>query len=171
MRLNVEVYTNFFPIEVLPSDTIWTLKWKIYENEDIRKYCSENMLVLPPSPDDQELVIDGEETVLNNCERSLESYSIHEGSELQCKWREGCDSENYFPSLLDVYRKKKTEAICVSVSFVKHGSIHFHEVQSIRLQWGSQSHHIQSFFHHVIHSMSSLKKLDVSENTILNEEE
>eukprot|EP01028_Stygiella_incarcerata_P007554 TRINITY_DN313_c0_g1_i9.p1 TRINITY_DN313_c0_g1~~TRINITY_DN313_c0_g1_i9.p1 ORF type:complete len:235 (-),score=33.01 TRINITY_DN313_c0_g1_i9:110-715(-) len=160
MRVNVQVFDQRFPIEALPSDTIWTLKWKIYENEDIRKYCTDRVGRIP-SPDDQELVMDDGGTVLTDCERTLESYSIHEGAKLKC--RKLCEHRygEAFRSLLNVYRKKKTEMrMSSSVSFFKHFSIHIHEARSVKLE-SIPRNHMESFIYILIHSMPSIKELNL----------
>eukprot|EP01028_Stygiella_incarcerata_P005508 TRINITY_DN2317_c0_g1_i2.p1 TRINITY_DN2317_c0_g1~~TRINITY_DN2317_c0_g1_i2.p1 ORF type:complete len:204 (-),score=55.33 TRINITY_DN2317_c0_g1_i2:458-1069(-) len=176
MKVEVEVFEKWFSIDVLPSDSVWTLKWKIYENADIRKQHKD---ILPPSPDDQSLRHQDENTTLYDCERSLESYSIHEGSELSCEKKSLCLS---FRGLLNVYRKKdavmdqETDSLWSLTGFtpfllVKHASIHIHEVPSIRLQLKkNQSQHLKSLIHCVIHSMSSLRKLDLSGNSEIVDE-
>eukprot|EP01028_Stygiella_incarcerata_P000119 TRINITY_DN10149_c1_g1_i2.p1 TRINITY_DN10149_c1_g1~~TRINITY_DN10149_c1_g1_i2.p1 ORF type:complete len:216 (+),score=28.47 TRINITY_DN10149_c1_g1_i2:87-650(+) len=161
MKIHVKVLSKWYPIEVLPSDTIWTLKLKIYEKKDVRKCHNGHWEAHPASPDDQKLVIKGEENALNDCERSLESYSIHEGSKLICQ-RRGSNHELLFHSLLDVYQKKQTKTTITSVSLGKHASIHAHEIRSIRLRFGNSLHIMKSLIHCVIHSMPSLKILDLS---------
>eukprot|EP01028_Stygiella_incarcerata_P001193 TRINITY_DN1188_c0_g3_i1.p1 TRINITY_DN1188_c0_g3~~TRINITY_DN1188_c0_g3_i1.p1 ORF type:complete len:159 (+),score=28.75 TRINITY_DN1188_c0_g3_i1:166-642(+) len=112
-------------------------------------------------PDDQKLMMSEGETLLDDCGRTLESYSIHEGSELRCRERSDRDCERPFRNLLNVYRKKKTNMCIVAfISFVKHASIHVHEVQFVRLTLGQELNHMKSLIHILIHSMPSLGLFD-----------
>eukprot|EP01028_Stygiella_incarcerata_P001048 TRINITY_DN1164_c0_g1_i2.p1 TRINITY_DN1164_c0_g1~~TRINITY_DN1164_c0_g1_i2.p1 ORF type:complete len:333 (+),score=72.29 TRINITY_DN1164_c0_g1_i2:115-1113(+) len=160
IKVNVEWHSKQFSIDVLPSDTVWALKWKIFDNNDVKEHYEGSH---PPSPDDQQLHDEQEDMVLDDCERSLESYSIHEGSELSCEKR---DLYLSFHALLNGFRKKKSHLPLTGFTpfpLVKHGSMHMHEVRSIQLQLGrGQSHHTKSLVHYVIHSIQSLKELDIS---------
>eukprot|EP01028_Stygiella_incarcerata_P001051 TRINITY_DN1164_c0_g2_i1.p1 TRINITY_DN1164_c0_g2~~TRINITY_DN1164_c0_g2_i1.p1 ORF type:complete len:344 (+),score=61.68 TRINITY_DN1164_c0_g2_i1:35-1066(+) len=163
IKVNVEWYSKQFSIDVLPSDTVWALKWKIYENEGIRKYCKSHLY---PAPDDHVLRDENRGVKLDDCERSLESYSIHEGSELSCEKR---DLYLSFNALLNGFRKKKSHlplAGFTPFSLVKHGSMHMHEVRSIQWQLGrrNQFDHIESLIHCVCHSIQSLKELNLCNN-------
>eukprot|EP01028_Stygiella_incarcerata_P005518 TRINITY_DN2317_c0_g5_i1.p1 TRINITY_DN2317_c0_g5~~TRINITY_DN2317_c0_g5_i1.p1 ORF type:complete len:188 (-),score=26.36 TRINITY_DN2317_c0_g5_i1:828-1391(-) len=153
MKIEVNIFGKWFSIEVLPTDTVWTLKWKVYENEYIRDYSHRLWRNLPPSPDDQELWTQNKEmrNVLEECERSMESYSICENSFVVCwkKKEHSCCAQSVFCGFLDTFRKKKTmnhvkkeNAVdlhlqltwITPLSWIHHGSIHIHEVRSIRLE-------------------------------------
>eukprot|EP01028_Stygiella_incarcerata_P005515 TRINITY_DN2317_c0_g4_i1.p1 TRINITY_DN2317_c0_g4~~TRINITY_DN2317_c0_g4_i1.p1 ORF type:complete len:363 (-),score=57.07 TRINITY_DN2317_c0_g4_i1:536-1624(-) len=178
MKVRVAVGPGLFPIEVLPTDTVWTLKWKIYQDEDIWEYFHRfrtNLSFSLPPPDDQELT--GKNVWngwirLDDCERSLKSYSIHEGSEIKCrKIREVTEGHHKcFSTLLDGLRKRKSHLSVIDgtpVSWVKHASIHTHEVRSIQLELvENETWYLKSLIYveGVIHVMSSLKELDLSGN-------
>eukprot|EP01028_Stygiella_incarcerata_P004576 TRINITY_DN2007_c1_g2_i5.p1 TRINITY_DN2007_c1_g2~~TRINITY_DN2007_c1_g2_i5.p1 ORF type:complete len:573 (-),score=126.82 TRINITY_DN2007_c1_g2_i5:169-1887(-) len=171
MKVKVNTPHGCFIIEVLPSDSVWTLKCKLYENAGIQKCHNRHGRCLPLSPDDQELVAKGHTTfLLDDCERSLESYSIHEGSSIACKRRES-GYEQSFHSLVNVYRKKGIRATVTPVSLVKHVSIHSHEVRSIRLELQVySSFRMKLLIDYVIHSIVFLKELDLSGNDEFGDE-
>eukprot|EP01028_Stygiella_incarcerata_P007121 TRINITY_DN29132_c0_g1_i1.p1 TRINITY_DN29132_c0_g1~~TRINITY_DN29132_c0_g1_i1.p1 ORF type:complete len:260 (+),score=57.09 TRINITY_DN29132_c0_g1_i1:36-782(+) len=159
MEITVEVDSAFFDIEVHPTDTIWSLKWKIFDNEAIRRRLHHRKGVLPPPPDVQLLVSRGPGH-LDNGARNLESYSIHDGSTISCSRAAPSAQEMSFRTLLDVFRKKVTELSLLAEShllFLKHGSIHTHELRSLgfkRLRRESTPDMIV-LVHHVFHSSAS----------------
>eukprot|EP01028_Stygiella_incarcerata_P005267 TRINITY_DN2238_c1_g1_i7.p1 TRINITY_DN2238_c1_g1~~TRINITY_DN2238_c1_g1_i7.p1 ORF type:complete len:237 (+),score=60.77 TRINITY_DN2238_c1_g1_i7:105-815(+) len=163
-------FTEYFEIDTLPSDTLWALKWKVYSNECIRnKFKSEGNEIL--SPDDQMLWLpDGEEMI--DSERSLESYSIHEGSEITCHPHMKRKAEQMsFKKLLNVFRKKKAEVNelelegMIPLSLVKHASAHFHEIHFIRLgrqEDGEIRPRVMDIIGYMARSIPSLIALDIS---------
>jgi hypothetical protein len=99
MRINVKGYGYY--VEVAPGDTIWTLKMKI---------PSESSGILPPSLDDQRLVLLPSGTELSDSGKTIEFYNIHEGSEVKCEKKRNRGEEN-FRNLLDVCRKKERSSL------------------------------------------------------------
>ena len=69
-------------VEVSPSDTIWTFKCKLHR-EALKRPSerAEREAIIPP-PDDQKLVILPNYEELSQCEKTVEFYDLHEGSEL-----------------------------------------------------------------------------------------
>jgi hypothetical protein len=69
---------------VSPSDTIWSFKCKLHR-EYLRRASEreppEGGAIIPP-PDDQKLVILPNYEELSQCEKTVEFYDLHEGSEL-----------------------------------------------------------------------------------------
>eukprot|EP01028_Stygiella_incarcerata_P007801 TRINITY_DN325_c0_g1_i8.p1 TRINITY_DN325_c0_g1~~TRINITY_DN325_c0_g1_i8.p1 ORF type:complete len:319 (+),score=49.03 TRINITY_DN325_c0_g1_i8:87-1043(+) len=156
MKIQVEVHDKWFDVEVLPSDTVWVLKWIIYLNEDIRRHCDDHKWNIP-SPDNQALKVHG--WFLDKCENSLESYFIHEGTEIVCDDRQ---EHNIFPGVLDVLRKKTTELPILKqftpFSWVKHVSMHVHELRYIRLENAFERYPIVALIR-LLNSVQSLMKL------------
>eukprot|EP01028_Stygiella_incarcerata_P000719 TRINITY_DN1109_c0_g2_i1.p1 TRINITY_DN1109_c0_g2~~TRINITY_DN1109_c0_g2_i1.p1 ORF type:complete len:371 (-),score=103.48 TRINITY_DN1109_c0_g2_i1:175-1287(-) len=199
MKVIVDVDDQLFSIEVLPSDTVWTLKCRIYENMDFRKHYYDTKGIHPVGPDDQQLWMPSGGRLLDDCERSLESYSCRDGSSLLLEIRELSDGLSIFRRLLSVYRKgnnrqkgdeeeeKEEEEEedddeneeeshspltlnITPISWVKHGSVHIHEVRSIRfISEEVDVRHLMSWMHYVIHSMTSLKELDLSWNELIGQ--
>eukprot|EP01028_Stygiella_incarcerata_P010957 TRINITY_DN597_c0_g1_i1.p1 TRINITY_DN597_c0_g1~~TRINITY_DN597_c0_g1_i1.p1 ORF type:complete len:341 (-),score=72.01 TRINITY_DN597_c0_g1_i1:548-1570(-) len=111
--MNVNV--DGFVIEVLPSDTIWSLKWKIYHaswKSVGGSYGGSYGEFLPP--DDQILVVTSDGGIeLDECERSVGSYSIHEGTSISCKCLRDV-GERDFRRLLRVFQHRETDALKIT---------------------------------------------------------
>eukprot|EP01028_Stygiella_incarcerata_P000713 TRINITY_DN1109_c0_g1_i2.p2 TRINITY_DN1109_c0_g1~~TRINITY_DN1109_c0_g1_i2.p2 ORF type:complete len:332 (-),score=66.04 TRINITY_DN1109_c0_g1_i2:2064-3059(-) len=184
ITIRVKFCCSWFNVDVLPTDTVWTLKWKIYHNENMWDcYTHPWDDIFPLGPDDQVLQVFGGET-LDNCERSLDSYSIEEGSEILCddtSWRK--EEEKSFRRILKVFRKARTSSLILtgvtSVSWVKHASLHVHEVRFINLKFlakmlstiSGSILHARPMMHCMIHGFPSLKKMDLSSNQLVADEE
>jgi hypothetical protein len=122
------IKVNGYDIEIDPSDTIWSLKWQIY-------HASQR--VLPP-PDDQRLVLIHTKRELNDCDKTVEFYDIHEGTEVKCKCKKRPGEED-FRKFVNVFRKRertrlqfKGVAHLMTVG-LKHVCVNVHEVRSISL--------------------------------------
>ena len=138
MRIQVNYRT--YDVEVDPSDTIWTLKWKLYSAS---KRGTSGRLLLP-RPCHQILSFSRSSQGELNSANTIEFYGIHEGSEFQCGSSQS-GAEKSFRGLLDVLRKKErtspelvdvTQGMCVCV---KHACCHTHEARVLSLHGGTMN--------------------------------
>jgi hypothetical protein len=128
MRIKI----NNYDVEVHPSDTIWSLKWKIYDEFQRRIKIPPERL---PRPDDQRLFLEGGKEMCD-CEKTLEFWDIHEGTNVNCEYETPCGEED-FRRFLDVVRKKERSCLrlrdVTQVVGVKYVCSHIHEVGSMHL--------------------------------------
>eukprot|EP01028_Stygiella_incarcerata_P003789 TRINITY_DN1789_c0_g1_i1.p1 TRINITY_DN1789_c0_g1~~TRINITY_DN1789_c0_g1_i1.p1 ORF type:complete len:389 (+),score=79.19 TRINITY_DN1789_c0_g1_i1:42-1169(+) len=173
MKIKVSVnYFRVFDVEVLPTDSVWCVKWKIYHNEDIQIYCEEQKDSFSlPSPDDMILRIRGGER-MDNCEMSLMSYSIHEGSQIVCSLRSFPDEVDYI-RYLNVFRKKRITLplwrVTNPIWGINDGFIHIHELRCVDPIEPRKSGHVAMAdltrnVCRMIRTIPSLMKLNLSEN-------
>jgi hypothetical protein len=140
MKINiVDEFDEFVcSVDVSPTDTIWTLKWKLYW-ESLRG-ASERYSIIAPSPDDQTLFILPRKRVLSQCDKTMEFYHIHEGSKVTWELKSRKSPQNKFRKILNIFRKiegysiKFEESIDWSMTLcVKHACCHTHEVRVLDL--------------------------------------
>eukprot|EP01028_Stygiella_incarcerata_P009153 TRINITY_DN4279_c0_g1_i11.p1 TRINITY_DN4279_c0_g1~~TRINITY_DN4279_c0_g1_i11.p1 ORF type:complete len:506 (-),score=82.38 TRINITY_DN4279_c0_g1_i11:684-2123(-) len=174
MQIRVAAFGATFCFEVFPTDTVWSLKWKIYHNEDIRKLHFDHNRVALPGPDSIDLFAHYQNDVecLTICERSLESCSISETTMIHCQYCHPSKQENAFKGLLSSFRKKDIDKATnwslievAPISWRKH-CIHIHEVRSIIMTNArtedQKGRHVMERIHSMFHSTPYLKKLTIS---------
>eukprot|EP01028_Stygiella_incarcerata_P007091 TRINITY_DN289_c0_g1_i15.p1 TRINITY_DN289_c0_g1~~TRINITY_DN289_c0_g1_i15.p1 ORF type:complete len:315 (+),score=50.68 TRINITY_DN289_c0_g1_i15:109-1053(+) len=188
MNIKVRCWCNWhgwisFSLEVLPTDTVWSLKWKIFHEKTIRynRKCSKR---IHPStvllgPDNLRLTAAGG-LLLKICDATLESCSVHEGSEIICYPKKTAQQEIEFMSLLDVFRKNRATELpsrgeMMHPSWFRHGSIHSHEHRFIKLKcewrrWAKTSQLLDTI-DTILHSISSVRRLDLSRSYAIGDEE
>jgi hypothetical protein len=95
-----------------------------------------------PPPDDQTLFLLPLGGELSQCDKTMESYDIHEGSIVRCvpKWSQ-YPQENIFRKVLNVFRKVERSSLSLNddkinwrvIVGLKHACCHMHEVRVLRL--------------------------------------
>jgi hypothetical protein len=151
----MKIVVNRCDVDVSPSDTIWTLKCKLHREYLRRPSGGEREGVIPP-PDDQTLVLFRPYEELSQCDKTVEFYHIHEGSEVSCVPKSRCPQEMHFRKCVDVFRKVERNALSFKRGItsrviyspvqggitsrmtvcVKHACCHMHEVRVLDLYSG-----------------------------------
>eukprot|EP01028_Stygiella_incarcerata_P000714 TRINITY_DN1109_c0_g1_i3.p1 TRINITY_DN1109_c0_g1~~TRINITY_DN1109_c0_g1_i3.p1 ORF type:complete len:349 (+),score=61.87 TRINITY_DN1109_c0_g1_i3:27-1049(+) len=154
-----------FDIEVRPTDSVWGLKWKIYDNKSARDCYMKKLGRLPPGPDEQRLFIPGGED-FDRCERTLESYSFSgKLPPVFCEMKRTSEMEYNLRKFLNVCRKNMVEFSKMglkSPSWMKHSVRHMHELRSLTLiEEPSSFSQMMMTTHIVTNCIPSLKKLDI----------